>query len=1013
MFKRVNPFAVLLLSATLTGCLPEDLALELNGLSTDNTPPEITLAGAAIVNVEWGSVYQDPGFTAFDAEDGDITHKVLTDGHAVNTSQEGFYHVTYQVKDSGNARAKEKSRIVVVLQPQDGLPDPAPVDPTPVDPTPVDPTPVDPTPVDPTPVDPTPVDPVPEDPDPIEEEPGVDVPEDPDAENPPVVHVPAILSFKLIGFTGANNKEVLDLQSLQSGDVVDLSLMTTNLVNVMAVSADQTRTGSVHFELEGPVSINRYENVAIYTMAPEPENLDISENGLPVGDYTLSATSYALPDMNGDRSRTTTITFSVVEGESVDPTITVTPSILGLDFVAVADDSNEYIQVKRLANGVKIDLATLAASRVNVLAESENVEKTGSVRFSLSGPIAIDRVENVAEYTMADGGQHLSIDPKQSQFPVGHYTLSVTPFSAADGLGVPGRTRTVSFEVMRTPPVAPPVVTLLAVDDYFTMQFEEQKTFTVTANDTFSKSQASFKVVQYPKKGEAVMGVDGSFIYHPHTHGDDMFVYQVREGAVFKQAKVYMTILPPKQTSTSSFTAIKPSSDSRIIYVSSSQGNDANDCASAAKPCKSLNAAFGKVRAGAPDHVYLKRGDVWRGQAMSGIKSGRSASEPAVVAFYGDSGPRPRIEHNKNFIHSFSDRTVVSNIHVIGIHFDAYKLTPGGASFTGSGSDHANLVFLLNCENVLLEDNIFNHLEIIIQSYDGKSPKNFTLRRNIWTGAYINTSSTSQSKRPSNIYAAGVDGLVIEENVFDYGGWNPQVKGAGGNMYNHNLYLQASNNGDRVVVRNNIITRASSHGVQMRAGGLAEDNFFGRNAIGLLMGYNQVALKPGVKAHAINNVVTEGHTMIKGDAPCSGVNLCSSAVYGVHFDVNGAADWKAQGNIVHSRAEIDTLWNQHYSGLVIRAFEGIDKPAVAASGNQQWSFGSNVLKNVVQVSKPGLTLGDYYAHLSRAGVVTQNHAGSDNFDRFMTMVKSRELQKWDDRLSAKAVNNYIRTSFGK
>lgn len=581
-----------------------------------------------------------------------------------------------------------------------------------------------------------------------------------------------------------------------------------------------------------------------------------------------------------------------------------------------------------------------------------------------------------------------------------------------------------------TPPLEIPVATLadssvadapdegaalLAVtDDHFVVKADEDKDLSVSVNDSFVEGETRFEVVQYPGEGELVMEPNGSFIYYPNNDftGLDTFVYAARQGSSVQQATASIDVLPNENATGQGFTPIKPSADSKIIYVSSSQGDDSNDCESATAPCQSLQAALSKTRAGSPDHVYLKRGDVWRDEKLSGLNSGRSIKEPAVIAFYG-SGARPKIEHSDNIVTVSNESMAVKNLHIIGLHFDAYKMAPESESFTGTNEDHAGLVFLTNNENVLLEDNLFNYMEIVIQEFNNQQPKNFTLRRNIWTGAYGDTSSYSQKKRPSNIYAAGVDGLVIEENVFDYGGWNPEANGAAGNMYNHNLYLQSSNNGERVVVRNNIITRGSSHGVQMRAGGLAEDNFFGRNAIGLLIGYGEKPLKTGVKAHAINNVITEGTSMVKGDQPCSGENLCTPAQWGLHFLVNGDADWLAKGNIVHSIEENDRTWEGEYDGLVTKAFKGLDDPTVVAIDNHQSSWGSEVLEGVTESDERVLTLGDYYLELLNTGAVTEEQVGEDEFDKFMNLVKARGIQQWDEKLTAKAINSYIRAGFKK
>ena len=62
------------------------------------------------------------------------------------------------------------------------------------------------------------------------------------------------------------------------------------------------------------------------------------------------------------------------------------------------------------------------------------------------------------------------------------------------------------------------------------------------------------------------------------------------------------------------------------------------------------------------------------------------------------------------------------------------------------------------------------------------------------------------------MYTKHVEGLLIEENVFDHNGWAPDVEeSACATMYNHNLYLTAND----LVVRGNVIARAASIGIKM------------------------------------------------------------------------------------------------------------------------------------------------------------------------------------------------------
>ncbi len=79
-----------------------------------NTPPTITLLGANPLNVQQGSTFIDPGATANDKEDGDLTSKIKVSG-TVDTSKAGTYTLLYTVTDSGGVVAKV-TRIVHVTK---------------------------------------------------------------------------------------------------------------------------------------------------------------------------------------------------------------------------------------------------------------------------------------------------------------------------------------------------------------------------------------------------------------------------------------------------------------------------------------------------------------------------------------------------------------------------------------------------------------------------------------------------------------------------------------------------------------------------------------------------------------------------------------------------------------------------------------------------------------------------------------------------------------------------------
>ncbi|MFA5409240.1 MAG: DUF5011 domain-containing protein, partial [Bacilli bacterium] len=71
-------------------------------IGTDTTKPVITLRGDATIYIGLGNKATDPGATATDDQDGDISSKIKRSGN-VNTNVAGTYKVKYSVSDrAGN-----------------------------------------------------------------------------------------------------------------------------------------------------------------------------------------------------------------------------------------------------------------------------------------------------------------------------------------------------------------------------------------------------------------------------------------------------------------------------------------------------------------------------------------------------------------------------------------------------------------------------------------------------------------------------------------------------------------------------------------------------------------------------------------------------------------------------------------------------------------------------------------------------------------------------------------------
>jgi hypothetical protein len=83
----------------------------------DLVNPVITLTGADTINIVLNDPngFTDPGFTATDDKDGDITNQVITTG-AVDVAKIGSYELTYSVSDNAGNQASVKRIVNVIVE---------------------------------------------------------------------------------------------------------------------------------------------------------------------------------------------------------------------------------------------------------------------------------------------------------------------------------------------------------------------------------------------------------------------------------------------------------------------------------------------------------------------------------------------------------------------------------------------------------------------------------------------------------------------------------------------------------------------------------------------------------------------------------------------------------------------------------------------------------------------------------------------------------------------------------
>jgi hypothetical protein len=88
-----------------------------NSCKKDNTPPVITVLGSNpyiyCIQLPETPPYEDPGATALDDEDGDITSGISTSSN-VDVNAPGIYNVTYTVQDKAGNTATANREVQVM-----------------------------------------------------------------------------------------------------------------------------------------------------------------------------------------------------------------------------------------------------------------------------------------------------------------------------------------------------------------------------------------------------------------------------------------------------------------------------------------------------------------------------------------------------------------------------------------------------------------------------------------------------------------------------------------------------------------------------------------------------------------------------------------------------------------------------------------------------------------------------------------------------------------------------------
>ncbi len=524
------------------------------------------------------------------------------------------------------------------------------------------------------------------------------------------------------------------------------------------------------------------------------------------------------------------------------------------------------------------------------------------------------------------------------------------------------------------------------------------------------------------------------------------------------QAECAEGYCPPRNAQ--GWTVLTPSSDSRLLYVSE-HGDDLNDCQyqpsdiigsvdnptstvrGPLTPCKTFSKVRYLLREGMPDWILIKRGDVFNERLYVASPwnptGGRSYNEPMVVTSYGPGTTRPTL----------NDGAVVQNVGPEHRYFvmNDLHLANQGLGLFGSWR---NVLF----ENLYIEKGAPG-----MAIFD--NPTDVTVRRSI-------VADVPAIPGQGVGLIGGGERLVIEENLFDYNGFDPQGQAS---IFYHNLYIGfALGATGKVIERNNIISRGADGGKFISMSGIIEHNTYLQNAYAVLgccdintviqhnvvidgkdyahdlprgSGFG-VGLNPRDDVNQLsvvntivdNNIIAHQHTgagNIGGMFFEIGKNLRASnnLIYDWCDPANsgGSAGLGTGENVRNGYGNVfnnNTFQFNCPNAQIYSNYSPLGTSSVQYSGNRYYTptpaafYGLNYEQWVQQSGEQGSSWGQLtFLDPNRDAATYHNFLfgttyafrSQEGLDAFAEKVRRQSKWNWDTRLTSRAFNDYIREGF--
>lgn len=239
---------------------------------------------------------------------------------------------------------------------------------------------------------------------------------------------------EISSFTLINAQEDIEIGTLVQGDSIYFQDFDTEAFNIRVNVSSSV--GSIIFRLDG--AIVQVENAPPYALFGATDN-DYNSWAPEAKTYTITASSYSLPQGQGSLLNTNSIRLTFVDQPNV---AVIDPELLAL--VLVNADTDE--DIAEIIEGSVFVLEEIGTSNLNIRAETN--EDTESVVFDYQDATNY-HTESLAPYAIGidDAG-----DYRPWISDLGTNTVTATPFSEDAGRGHVGNSLTVNFEILEKAP---------------------------------------------------------------------------------------------------------------------------------------------------------------------------------------------------------------------------------------------------------------------------------------------------------------------------------------------------------------------------------------------------------------------------------------------------------------------------------------------------------------------------------------------------------------------------------